>query len=132
MRRAARVDSNQGEIVEALLSVSGVSVHSLAGIGCGCPDLLVGAAGKTFLVEVKNGEKYPSARTLTPDQRKWIQKWTGSAVVILLDAGKALSWARRISAAPGTHADVFGRDDDVKPKRYEIQDYIDEWGKGVA
>ena len=31
MRRAAKVDANHGEIVEALLSVTGVTVHSLAG-----------------------------------------------------------------------------------------------------
>ena len=92
MRRAAKVDANHGEIVEALLSVSGVTVCSLAGLGCGCPDLLVGARELTYLVEVKDGEKVPSHRTLTPDQRKWIEKWTGSPVVILLDAGKAVSW----------------------------------------
>ena len=109
MRRAARVDANHGEIVEALLSVAGVAVHSLAGVGCGCPDLLVGAEGKTYLVEVKDGEKYPSERTLTPDQRKWIERWTGSPVVILLNEATALSWARRIAAAPSTYANLFGR-----------------------
>ena len=109
MRRAAKVDANHGEIVEALLSVSGVTVHSLAGVGCGCPDLLVGARELTYLVEVKDGEKWPSHRTLTPDQRKWIERWTGAPVVLLLDAGKALSWARRIAAAPSTYAGVFGR-----------------------
>ena len=123
MRRApARVDSNHGEIVEALLSVSGVKVHSLAGVGCGCPDLLVGANGRTYLAEIKDGEKCPSHRTLTPDQKRWILKWTGSPVVILLDAGKASSWARRIAAA----------DDDVRPARYSVQDYIEAWGSGVA
>ena len=132
MRRAAKVDANHPAIVEALLSVSGVTVHSLAGIGCGCPDLLVGAKGKTFLVEVKDGSKPPSHRTLTDDQEKWIREWTGEPVRILMDAGKARSWARRITAAPGTYAGVFGRDDDVQPKRYEIQDYIDAWGRGVA
>ena len=131
-RRASRLDDNHGEIVTALRSVAGVSVCSLAGLGDGVPDLLIGANGRTYLVEVKDGEKYPSARTLTPDQRTWIRKWTGSPVIILLDAGKAGSWARRIAAAPGTFAGVFGRDDDVRPKRYEIQDYIDAWGRGVA
>ena len=114
MRRAAKVDANHGEIVEALLSVPGVTVHSLAGVGLGVPDLLVGARGLTYLVEVKAGEKFPSERTLTPDQWRWIKRWTGDPVIILLDEGKALSWARRIAAAPGTHADVFGRDDDVR------------------
>ena len=113
MRRAANLDGNHGEIVEALLSITGVSVHSLAGVGCGVPDLLVGARGLTFLVEVKNGEKPPSHRTLTPDQTKWIGRWTGSPVVVLLDAGKALSWARSIAAAPSTYVDLFGREEDL-------------------
>ena len=115
MRYGARVDANHPAIVEALLSVSGVSVHSLAGVGCGCPDLLVGARGMTYLCEVKDGEKWPSHRTLTPDQRKWIERWTGAPVVILLDASKALAWARRIAAAPSTYAGVFGRPDAVSP-----------------
>ena len=97
MRRAARVDANHAEIVETLLSVAGVSIHSLAALGRGCPDLLVGAEGKSFLVEVKDGSKYPSDRTLTPDQEKWIRKWTGSPVKIIMDEGEALRWARSIS-----------------------------------
>ena len=81
MRRAAKVDANHGEIVTALRA-EGASVQSLAGVGAGCPDLVVGLAGQSFLVEVKDGEKCPSHRTLTPDQKRWILKWTGSPVVI--------------------------------------------------
>ena len=116
MRRGhqGRTDANHGEIVTALRSVAGVSVCSLAGLGFGCPDLLIGANGRTYLAEVKDGEKTPSRRSLTHDQKKWIREWTGSAVVILLDAGKAKSWARRIAAAPSTFAGVFGRADDVR------------------
>ena len=138
MRRAAKVDANHGEIIEALLSVSGVTVHSLAGVGCGCPDLLIGARGLSYLAEIKDGEKCPSHRTLTPDQRKWILKWTGSPVVILLDAGKALSWARRIAAAParrplrGSFEHMFGRHDVAQPPTYSAEDYIRVWGRGVA
>ena len=128
MRRAAKIDANHGEIVKALRSVSGVSVCSLAGVGCGCPDLLIGANGRTYLVEIKDGEKWPSHRTLTPDQRTWIRKWTGSPVVVLIDGGKALAWARRIAAAPGTYAGVLGRE----APTYSTQDYLDEWGGGVA
>ena len=40
MRRAARVDDNQGQIVDALRRV-GCSVWSLAGVGKGFPDLAV-------------------------------------------------------------------------------------------
>ena len=131
MRRAPNLDGTHGEIVEALLSVTGVTVHNLAGVGCGCPDLLVGARGVTHLVEVKNGKKPPSHRGFTPDQRRWIGRWRGSPVVVLIDAGKALAWARRIAAAPTTHVDVFARDDDVRP-RYATQDYLEAWGSGVA
>ena len=113
MRRAVKVDANHGEIVEALLSVSGVKVHSLAGVGCGVPDLLVGAEGLTWLVEIKDGSKPPSHRSFTPDQQRWIARWTGSAVVELTSATQARMWARRIAAAPGTHVDLFGQDDQV-------------------
>ena len=109
--RAARVDDNHAKIVTALRSVSGVSVHSLAGVGCGCPDLLIGAKGKTYLVEVKDGAKVPSRRTLTTDQVRWVKLWTGSKVRILTDTDQATSWARRIAAHPSTFANLFGRDE---------------------
>lgn len=41
MRRAARTDANQTAIVEALRKC-GASVQSLAAVGKGVPDLLVG------------------------------------------------------------------------------------------
>ena len=108
MRRASKVDRNHGEIVKALRSVDGVSVQTLASLGGGIPDLLIGSRDRTFLVEVKDGAKYPSERALTPDQEKWIRKWRGSPVKIILDEGEALRWARRIASAPGTHVDLFG------------------------
>lgn len=70
MRRAARVDDNQGEIVAALRK-AGCLVQSLAAIGSGCPDLIVGYRAALILMELKDGSKPPSARTLTPDQVKW-------------------------------------------------------------
>ena len=129
MRRGhqGRTDGNQQEIVDALRA-EGAIVQSLAAVGAECPDLAVGLAGQTFLVEVKNGLKTPSHRTLTDDQRRWIERWTGSPVVILLDAGKASSCSRRIAAAPGTHADVLGLD----APTYAVEDYIEAWGSGVA
>ena len=132
MRRGhqGRVDGNQQAIVGALRD-EGASVQSLASVGAGCPDLAVGLAGQTFLVEVKNGLKTPSHRVLTPDQRRWIERWTGSEVRILTDTDQATSWARRIAAAPGTFTGVFGRDDDVPPT-YSTEDYIRVWGRGVA
>jgi hypothetical protein len=70
MRRAARTDRNHAEIVSALRKV-GAHVTSLAAVGDGCPDLLVGYRGKLHAVEVKDGRKPPSHRALTLEQQAW-------------------------------------------------------------
>lgn len=82
MRRAARTDANHEEIVKALRAV-GATVQSLAAVGHGVPDLLVGYQGKTILMEVKDGKKPPSKRELTEDQVKWIDSWSGGSVFIV-------------------------------------------------
>ena len=51
--RAAKVDATQAEIV-AVLRRAGCNVLSLATLGRGVPDLLVGAHGKLTLLEVKS------------------------------------------------------------------------------
>lgn len=70
MRRAAKVDANQAEIVEALRRI-GARVTPLHMVGGGVPDLLVEHRNRIFLVEVKDGRLPPSARLLTPEQAKW-------------------------------------------------------------
>lgn len=70
MRRAAKVDANQPEIVKALRD-AGCWVLDLSGVGNGCPDLLVHKPTHPWdlvLLEIKDGAKPPSARKLTPDQ----------------------------------------------------------------
>ncbi len=71
MRLAAKVDSNQAEIVKALREV-GMSVLSLAPMGKGCPDLLVADDDSYFLIEVKG----PKGE-LNPIQQEWIREWRG-------------------------------------------------------
>lgn len=88
-RRAAKVDANQAEIVKALRKV-GAFVQPLHATGDGCPDLLIGHAGKTVLMEVKDGAKVPSARALTPDQQIWHREWTGGPLAIVCDVEGAL------------------------------------------
>ena len=80
MRRAARVDANQAEIVAALRKV-GCSVLDLSAVGGGCPDILVGRRGKNLLIEVKDGTKPPSKRRLTPEEREFLTAWNGNAVI---------------------------------------------------
>ena len=76
MRRAARIDANHQEVVKLLRAV-GCSVQSLASLGSGTPDLLVGHRGRNFLLECKDGAKKPSARRLTPDEKTWHARWAG-------------------------------------------------------
>jgi hypothetical protein len=95
MRRAAKVDANQDQVVSALRA-AGASVQSLAAIGKGCPDLLVGYRGYTMLMEVKDGAKPPSARRLTDDQVTWHGAWGGSAVAVVDGPEAALRMLRVI------------------------------------
>jgi hypothetical protein len=81
MRRAAKVDENQPEIVAAARRM-GCTVQPLHSIGQGCPDLLVGISGINDLWEVKDGKKVPSARQLTTDQLIWHDEWRGNVQVI--------------------------------------------------
>ena len=52
MRRDAKVDQNQQEIITALRQI-GASVYPLHFAGKGCPDLLVGFRGRNYLIFVK-------------------------------------------------------------------------------
>jgi hypothetical protein len=71
MRRAAKVDANHAAIVAALRR-AGCSVQSLAGVGFGVPDLLVGVRGKMYLLEVKR-----PGEDLRESQVEWNSKWRG-------------------------------------------------------
>lgn len=97
MRKRGRTDGNHAEIVDALLR-AGCGVISLANLGGGIPDLLVYSPySKTlWLLEVKDGSKPPSKRTLTLDQIEWHKKWPGK-VHIVHNAEDALwtVWATR-------------------------------------
>lgn len=80
MRRNARVDANQQKIVQAL-EAAGCVVQSLAQLGRGVPDILVGRHGRNYLLAIKDGDKVPSARKLTPDEIAWHRKWKGQIAV---------------------------------------------------
>ena len=81
MRRAAKVDANQADIVAAL-RMAGATVQPLHAVGKGCPDLLVGYQRVNYLLEVKDGSKVPSAQKLTDDQVEWHELWRGQAAVV--------------------------------------------------
>jgi Holliday junction resolvase len=87
--RAARIDANHEQVVSALRA-AGASVQSLAGVGKGVPDLLVGFQGKTLLMEVKDGRKTPSERRLSEDQVRWHGAWNGGPLAIVDGVDAAL------------------------------------------
>ena len=84
MRRAAKTDANQTEIVKALRD-AGCSVLILSSVGGGCPDLLVSSAvypHSLALLEIKDGKRPPSERKLTKDQEKFHRNWKGPIYVV--------------------------------------------------
>lgn len=81
MRLRARVDANQKRIVD-MFRAMGWSVAHTHTLGQGFPDLVVGFAGRNYLVEIKDGSKPPSARRLTADEEKFQAAWRGQYDVI--------------------------------------------------
>ena len=82
MRRAAKIDANHVQVVLAL-EAAGATVQSLAAVGQGVPDLLVGFQGKTLLMEIKDGKKPPSHRKLTEQQLAWHGSWRGGPLAVV-------------------------------------------------
>ena len=68
MRRSAKVDRNQNEIVKALRQI-GCCVLITSQLK-NAFDILVGYRGKLFIMEIKDGELPPSARKLSEGEQK--------------------------------------------------------------
>lgn len=87
MRRAARVDANQTQVIEALRA-AGAYVWII-----GLPvDLLVGYKNHTMLMEIKAGPK----KRLTALQQDFFEKWAGGTLVRVDGAEAALAALRVI------------------------------------
>ena len=95
MRRRARIDENQPDIVAALRK-AGCSVLCLHMLGKGAPDILVGVGGRNILMEIKDGKKVQSARKLTPDESDFHAEWRGQVAVVgsAEEALKAISYMK--------------------------------------
>ena len=77
MRRAAKTDLNQSEVVGEFRRL-GATVQCLHSVGQGVPDLLIGYQSRNYLIEVKDG----ASAKLTPDQVLWHNRWTGQVDVV--------------------------------------------------
>lgn len=93
MRYANRIDANQNKIVDALRKAG--AVVRIISQGDGIPDLLVGYRGFTILMEVKDGDKVPSARKLTDAEQKFFDDWRGGMLTIVNSVDEALETLRR-------------------------------------
>ncbi len=82
MRRRARVDANQPDVV-ARFEQWGASVTHMHQLGRGAPDILIGLCGVDRQIEVKDGSKPPSERALTPDENEYHRDWRGAPVLIV-------------------------------------------------
>jgi hypothetical protein len=91
MRRAARRDANEGDIIKAMRA-EGAYVKVINDEGLF--DLLVNYRGETMLIEVKDGAKPPSARRLTDAEQKFHDEWPGSDLFIVNSVEEAIALLR--------------------------------------
>jgi hypothetical protein len=96
MRRAARRDDNEKEIIAAMRA-EGAYVKVINDEGLF--DLLVAYEGPsgfqhTLLIEVKDGAKPPSARRLTEAEQKFHDEWPGSDLYIVNSVEEAIALLR--------------------------------------
>lgn len=87
-----RVDGTHAQIMAALRK-AGIAVRSLAQVGDGVPDLLVGVRDQTFLLELK----VPGAK-LRASQEAFIATWPGR--VLVADSAEAAIRAVYEAARP--------------------------------
>ena len=93
MSYARKVDGNHAEIVSALRG-AGAVVIDMSHIGGGVPDLWVSSRHFAGWLEIKNGEKPPSARELTEPQKEFfatVNREKRTHAHIVLSAQQALN-----------------------------------------
>jgi hypothetical protein len=77
-----RTDSNHAEIIKALRKIPNLSVFSTHEVGKGFPDIVIGYNGINYLMEIKDGNKPPSARKLTDAEVKFHNDWRGQIKIV--------------------------------------------------
>jgi Holliday junction resolvase len=83
-----------------ILRSLGMSVEITSAAHDGMTDLVVGYGGVTVLVEIKDGEKVPSKRQLTPAQVEFHERFKGAITIIenIDHAVKLAAEIRRVAA----------------------------------
>lgn len=91
-RYARKQDSNARIVIEAFERL-GCSVLVLTTSRPGCPDLAIGLAGRTHLVEIKPDVGVSARRNLRPNQIAFAKTWRGSPVHLVRSPLEALQLA---------------------------------------
>jgi hypothetical protein len=89
MRRNARVDDNQTEIVNVLRGF-GASVLITSQLK-NAFDILVGYEGVNYIMEIKDGKKPPSQRRLTKGEQKFKDEWLGGEYYVVHSPQEAIN-----------------------------------------
>ena len=79
-RRAAKVDANQPEIVQAFRKL-GWYVLIISQLK-NCCDIIVSKNGRTIAVEIKDGSKPPSQQKLSDGEIKFKNEWQGEYMLV--------------------------------------------------
>lgn len=89
MRRAARRDDNEAQIIDTLRKM-GWSVQQDSAKGR--PDLTLGIGGLWVVLAEVKGEK----GELTPEQQEWWKNWRGPKPLILRSVADAMALSKRV------------------------------------
>jgi Holliday junction resolvase len=84
-----KVDGNQRDII-ATFESCGFTVVNLSRVGEGCPDLLIGRAGKCWLVEAKNPE---GRNRIEQSQIDFAEAWNGPDIAIVRTVEDVVRWS---------------------------------------
>lgn len=108
MRYANRTDANHAAVRDGLRD-KGYDVLDLSDVGNGIPDLCVAHPFglEPLFLEVKDGNKPPSARRLTQDEETWA-RYCGAITQTVLTLQEALIACERFS--PGVDIDAVHKD----------------------
>lgn len=87
--RYGRRDSTHAEIRQELRDL-GATVSDTGDVGHDFPDLVVGLAGATFLVEAKS-----ATGDLSDGQSKFAKAWRGAPIVVIRSRAEAREWLIR-------------------------------------
>lgn len=80
LRLRSKVDANQPKLVAQIRKL-GATVKVVSQLKRFC-DIVVGYQGKNYLIEIKDPDKPPSQRKLTPDEIDFHMEWEGQIDVV--------------------------------------------------